>query len=228
MSIFEDKVLILAVSASMMIHVAALNGIPSSRLSGGEQAEDSYIEFVYYHVQEEEPPPEPREEPSPLEPIEAMPAGMREPVTLREAEEPEQPALTEDALPPDLDRKINVKVEDGPRQPDGAGEIYEEGRLINEYARSLDKIIGRNRPAYPARSRTRSLEGSVLLYLRVSRDGTLQSVTALKDSRSGSREFQEAAVESVRRASEDFPPFPEGLKRDEILFNLPVSFTLEY
>ena len=225
MSLFQDKVFALAVTASMMLHVVALYGIPTSRLGREEQVEDSYIEFVYYHVQADEPPPEPMEEAAALEPIEAVPAGLREPVVVQEeAAEP-----LEEPIAKGLDQKINVKVKEKSLQPpEGAGEFYEEGRLINEYARTLDRIIVRNRPSYPSHPRNRSLEGSVLLYLRVSKDGSLRSVTARKDSRSGSREFQKAAIDAVKRASQDFPPFPDGLKRNEILFNLPISFTLEY
>jgi len=225
-SIFQDKVLALAVTASMMLHMVILYGIPGSSLSRSSQPEETYIEFVYYTAHADEAPPEPVEEAAALEPIEAVEVGPGEPIEVREEPLFAPPA---ESLSSKLDKKIAVKVrENGPAPPPGAGEYYEEGRLVNEYARALDRIIERNRPAYPANSRRRLMEGSVLLYLRVSSDGSLRSVTAKKAARSGSREFQRAAIAAVRKASEDFPPFPGGLKRDEILFNLPVSFTLEY
>lgn len=225
MSLFQDKVLALAVTASMMLHMVILYGIPGSRLSRATQPEETYIEFVYYTVHADEPPPEPVEEAAALEPVEAVGELPGEPVEMRE----ETAAPPAEPIAGELDKKIAVKVrENGSAPPPGAGEYYEEGRLVNEYARALDRIIGRNRPAYPAHSRSRLIEGSVLIYLRVSSDGSLRSVTAKKDARSNSREFQRAAIAAVRKASEDFPPFPDGLKREEILFNLPVSFTLEY
>lgn len=227
--LFNDKVLAVAVAASATIHLAVISGVPDFRTSGTAPAGETYIEFLYYQMHSDQVELEAMggvDESGEPAPVEAETVELRD-VGLLSIEDAGAGA---DALPAEVERVINVRVNKAPpssRYPRAAG-IFKEGRLINEYARTLDNLIERyGSISYPERPRGRMVEGSVLINFRVSRDGSLRSAETGSGDRSGGPEFEAAAIEAVKRASDHFPPFPEGLRRKEILFTLPVSFTLE-
>ncbi len=212
-----------------MLHLAVLSGVPALRPFRGDPQEETYIEFIYYQMHsgraEFEEVTEVEEDSEPVQ-VEAKAMELKDVGLLSEQN---NKALMK-SPPKEVERIVNVKMREESPSPPSLQEkaIYEEGRLINEYARTLDRIIERyGRISYPDLPRERYIEGSVVIHLRVARDGSLRSVAARKDAYSGCPEFKAAAIDSVKRASAHFPPLPEGIRRDEILFTLPVSFSLK-
>ncbi|MDP8249135.1 MAG: TonB family protein [Candidatus Tritonobacter lacicola] len=227
--LFHDKVFAVAVAASATVHLAVFSGVPSFRISREDTRQETYIEFIYYQIQagqdglDKTAAIDERSEPVK---VEAEAVEVRDVHHLLQKEHETE----EESVPHLPDRKINVRVRDetgtSPLFKDAG--MFEEGKLLNEYARTLDRIIeSYGCISYPSHQRRRFIDGSVLIYFRVRRNGSLKFATARKGAYSNCPEFRAAALDAVRRASAHFPPFPEGLKREEILFSLPVSFTLE-
>jgi len=69
-------------------------------------------------------------------------------------------------------------------------------------------------------------EGEVLVKFIVGSNGALKEASLVKGISKSSSYLEDFALESVKAAS-PFPPFYEGLKREELLFRLPIRFTLK-
>lgn len=223
--LFHDKVFAVAVAASATVHLAVFSGVPSFRISREDTRQETYIEFIYYQIQagqdglDKAAAIDERSEPVKVEAEAVEVRDVHHPV--QKEHEPEEVSASH--IP---ERKINVRVRDetGSSPLFKDARMFEDGKMLNEYARILDRIVERyGSILYPELPRGRSVEGSVLVYFRVGKDGSLRSVAAREEACS---EFKAAAIGAVRRASAHFPPFPEGLKREEVLFSLPVSFTV--
>ena len=77
---------------------------------------------------------------------------------------------------------------------------------------------------YPSQSREDGHEGVVTLSLEIERDGTVSS-SAIRRS-SGFTLLDEAALTMVNRA-QPFPAFPRQLTQNSLLFDMPVTFTID-
>ncbi|MEW5839278.1 MAG: energy transducer TonB [Pseudomonadota bacterium] len=90
------------------------------------------------------------------------------------------------------------------------------------------KALLRNRvdahKQYPRLSRRMGEEGRVVVEFSVSASGEVSGLRI--KSGSGSERLDEAALQAVRDAA-PFPPFPEGVRRTEWSFSLPLVFSLD-
>lgn len=77
---------------------------------------------------------------------------------------------------------------------------------------------------YPRMARRLGLEGRVVVAFTVEADGRLAGVRVVESS--DSELLDEAALEAVRKAA-PFPPFPDGVERQQWDFTLPLSFLLD-
>ncbi len=76
---------------------------------------------------------------------------------------------------------------------------------------------------YPRRARLDSTQGTVVLRLRIDRDGRIQSSQVVESS--GSRVLDRHAARIARRAA-PFGRVPVHFEDDDLAFELPVEFTL--
>ena len=99
----------------------------------------------------------------------------------------------------------------------------EQRRLIDDYARRIyrDRIAGFVR--YPPAAQEADVEGTILVRIVISREGTLRSLEVV--SRSANRWLSEAAVDAIRAAA-PYPRLPDGVG-DLVAFDLPFEFHLE-
>jgi len=116
----------------------------------------------------------------------------------------------------------------GPASVDGgAGSSLvlseEQRRLIDGYARRIyrDRIAGFVR--YPTSAQEAGVEGSILVRVVISREGTLRSLEVV--SRSSNGWLSDAAVDAIRAAA-PYPRLPDGVG-DLVAFDLPFEFHLE-
>lgn len=77
---------------------------------------------------------------------------------------------------------------------------------------------------YPRRAQERGQEGSIRLAVTVGRNGDLQGVQVLEESRHSL--LNKEAVASVERAS-PFPKVPDGITGETFAFGIPVTFVLQ-
>jgi TonB family protein len=68
-------------------------------------------------------------------------------------------------------------------------------------------------------------EGNIYVKFIIKKDGTLKNLTLCKSSHKNIRPLEEIAIESIKEAS-PFPSFHDGMKEEELPFNLPIRFTL--
>ncbi len=76
---------------------------------------------------------------------------------------------------------------------------------------------------YPRRARLDSIQGTVVLRIRLDRDGRIQSSQVTESS--GSRVLDRHAVRIAKRAA-PFGPVPVHFEDDDLAFELPVEFAL--
>ncbi len=76
---------------------------------------------------------------------------------------------------------------------------------------------------YPRRARLDSIQGTVVLRIRIDRDGRIQSSQVTESS--GSRVLDRHAVRIAKRAA-PFGPVPVHFEDDDLAFELPVEFAL--
>lgn len=77
---------------------------------------------------------------------------------------------------------------------------------------------------YPRLALRRGLEGQPIVHFTITRNGGIQDLRVAKSSGSGI--LDQAALESVKKGA-PFPVIPDGLQRDTMTLQLPVTFTLE-
>ena len=75
---------------------------------------------------------------------------------------------------------------------------------------------------YPDDARREGKEGTVYLQIVVQRIGRIRSYDIVKSS--GFQELDDAAVQTLVRANEHLPPFPNEITDQELRFGLPIRF----
>jgi protein TonB len=75
---------------------------------------------------------------------------------------------------------------------------------------------------YPDDARREGKEGTVYLQIVVQRAGRIRSYDIVKSS--GFQELDDAAVQTLVRANEHLPPFPDEIADQELRFGLPIRF----
>jgi protein TonB len=75
---------------------------------------------------------------------------------------------------------------------------------------------------YPDDAKREGKEGTVYLQIVVLRTGRIRSYDIVKSS--GFQELDDAAVQTLVRANENLPPFPDDIPDGELRFGLPMRF----
>jgi protein TonB len=187
-----------------------------------------------------EPPTQPEEpavatlEPPPMTALESPPIDQASPDTrsgrtpLRdpvpqprvkpghEAESASPPAV-EDASPPTQAPRETAATD--PAQP--SADNQPSGAAQSAYYRLLLAQIKRSQ-RYPDDARREGKEGTVYLQIVVQRIGRIRSYDIVKSS--GFQELDDAAVQTLVRANEHLPPFPNEITDHELRFGLPIRF----
>lgn len=76
---------------------------------------------------------------------------------------------------------------------------------------------------YPRRARLDGVEGTVVLLLRIDREGAITKSQVAESS--GSRVLDRHALKIARRAA-PFGPVPAQLEDEDLVFEIPVDFVL--
>jgi TonB family protein len=95
--------------------------------------------------------------------------------------------------------------------------------VVISYKRLLQELIIQYL-VYPRREREQGTKGVVVVSFVVYRDGKLKEVEVPAEHRSPVEPFNAAAVEAVRTASAYFPPFPTDCTEREIRFVVKIHF----
>ena len=106
-----------------------------------------------------------------------------------------------------------------PAQPSADNEPSSAAQ--SAYYRLLLAQIKRSK-RYPDDARREGKEGTVYLQIVVQRIGRIRSYDIVKSS--GFQELDDAAVQTLVRANEHLPPFPDEITDQELRFGLPIRF----
>jgi TonB family protein len=94
-----------------------------------------------------------------------------------------------------------------------------------DYANFIQKTIMAN-IEYPEAEEKSGIEDSVKISFCIDRQGRLTGEPVISELyRSRYENFNKAAVEAVKKASKNFPPIPEQLKKNSQLFSMPIVFS---
>ncbi len=103
-----------------------------------------------------------------------------------------------------------------------AGDSGGDGRARDAYFDAVFVQLQENLD-YPRRARLEEIEGSVVLQLRIDRNGRLEECAVSESS--GSSLLDRHAVRIARRAA-PFGPVPAGFEQADLVFELPLDFRL--
>jgi protein TonB len=131
--------------------------------------------------------------------------------------EPASPPAVESASPP-AQAPAETAAAD-PAQP--PADNQPSGAAQSAYYRLLLAQIKRSQ-RYPDDARREGKEGTVYLQIVVQRIGRIRSYDIVKSS--GFQELDDAAVQTLVRANEHLPPFPDEITDQELRFGLPIRF----
>jgi protein TonB len=173
-------------------------------------------------------------EPEEEEPQVAAAKSAPQPATAS-ASEPQAAAAAEPAPKPQAAApKPAAQVARAPASPSSVEE--EEDEDVEEVMVTAESLLLRQRyisdvmrqtmqnMRYPRRALERGQQGSIRLAVTVGRDGSLQGVQVLEESRHSL--LTKEAVASVERAS-PFPQVPDGIVGESFAFGIPVTFVLQ-
>lgn len=159
-------------------------------------------------TQEPEAEPEPQVAKAP----EPAPAGS----TPESKPEPSKPAKVARAPAPE---PVAEEEDEAEEMMVTAESLLQRQRYISDVMRQTLRSM-----RYPRRAQERGQQGSIRLAVTVARDGALQNVKIVQESRYNL--LNREALDSVERAS-PFPDVPEGILGDTFSFGIPVTFQLQ-
>jgi protein TonB len=108
-------------------------------------------------------------------------------------------------------------------EEDSAPAFTAESLLARQfYIKEAIKMINKT-VRYPASAQQKGHEGSVRVTVTLDRKGNITNIIASEPSKYSS--LTKEAVAAIKRAA-PFPPLPDALKGDNIVFTAPIRFTL--
>lgn len=172
------------------------------------------------------PPPQPRESPAVPKPAPTPPPPARE----VSAEKPAEavPAAAASAAPRGLESDSEDRLaalapgEPGPAPTARASERGLAG-LDPAYVRRFLASLERQKQ-YPRAARTRRMEGTALLWVRLDRGGRVLAYEV--EESSGHRVLDRAVLRAIERAN-PLPPLPESYPGEELEVVIPIAFRLQ-
>jgi periplasmic protein TonB len=106
---------------------------------------------------------------------------------------------------------------------DSAPAFTAESLLARQfYVKEAIKMINKT-VRYPASAQQKGHEGSVRVTVTLNREGNITNIIASEPSKYSS--LTKEAVAAIKRAG-PFPPLPDAIKGDNIVFTAPIRFTL--
>ena len=202
---------------SLLAHFIALGAVRVFHRGRGISG-PRIIECEYYPLR-----PPPAHAPPPEEKAAANKPPLRDKLQLFPEE---MPSLPKEAMPPvpaaeeeEIDYRAALENLIPASTP-----VRKE--TLPDYVNSLRGRINA-RINYPDLAFRMGLEGSVVVSFSLNRRGRLLSLTIPREGRSTFAPFNEEAVRAVRRASRNFPRFPDSVKGEVVRFTLPVSFEIK-
>jgi protein TonB len=174
-----------------------------------------------------EPPPLTALEPPPIDQIapgsRSSRSPLRDPVPLPKikpgTETESGPPQTPPAVGSDDANATTQTAAVDSRQPSADNEPASAAQ--SAYYRILLAEIKRAQ-RYPEDAKREGKEGTVYLQIVVLRTGRIRSYDIVKSS--GFQELDDAAVQTLVRANEKLPPFPDEITDGELRFGLPMRF----
>lgn len=124
---------------------------------------------------------------------------------------------------PDLKQISSVVSSEPIEAKPKVASVIEDLRGVEESFASLVREMIAAAKTYPASAKKREFEGKVLIAFTLSKNGRVIDLAI--NASSGYETLDNAALQAVRNAG-PFPPIPEKLGRETIVFNLPISFSL--
>ncbi|MES2547410.1 MAG: energy transducer TonB [Pseudomonadota bacterium] len=186
-----------SIAAIIGLHVALISlyvnrdQTPSAPIEKHEVA----IEFIKPEI-EPPPPPPPVEPPKPIPPPKAQkappPPALRTPVATQDIA-PDDIVVQENTQAPVSSEPVVAAEEPTPPAPPPAPVVEEPVTEASANAAYLKNPT----PEYPERARTMGWSGTVILRVKVSADGSAQSVTVKKSS--GHKVLDDSAASAVKK-----------------------------
>jgi len=155
----------------------------------------------------------------------ARPAAPPRPSSTRDPAPAVAPRIETESQPlPDVAAAAVTAVAGDPRgaDPQNGGQTEPAGEFRSDYFSDLHAQVVAARD-YPRRARLDGVEGTVVLRVRIDRDGRIQSSEVAETS--GSRVLDRHALRITKRAA-PFGPVPADFEAADLAFELPVEFAL--
>jgi protein TonB len=160
------------------------------------------------------PKPQPRPRPQGVEKSLPQPAFIETvAIPIPQAAPVEAPPAMESVAVPVQNPSIPAKSEPLP--------VAVEKSLLGDYLETVRRAVEMNKE-YPSAARQLGQQGSVIIRVRILRDGHLAEAGVIASS--GHRHLDRAAVAAVRRAA----PLkaPAGFDLDDVVLEIPITFRL--
>lgn len=216
-----DRIVFFALSASVILHLAfgffTLTSDPSKLKieDEGSPVTLQLSEFIPEPEKLEEIPNKP-ESPEPEKPI-------PEPEVVKETvEKPEQEILPEEPLENFVEETI--KLEEIASPPPKKLNTMSKADALSLYATQLRKQIALKKH-YPAISRRREEEGTVLVHFLLNNQGELIDKPVVKKS-SGHSRLDKAALKAVINGA-PYPHKPDNINNETLDIQIPIKFYLK-
>lgn len=218
-SLFRDRLLVLAFLISVSLHFIVLGASPTIRRLASLGKKERYIEVLFYQPQMPLPNPKPIAMPDISPSVNVQTEKPKsESISRNVKKKIEQPKTQKKEIEKEQDKKTIEKAKK---------EFAPQAELIKKYTLDLDSIVKIYvKLKYPEIAKKQGVEAKVVVVFCLNNKGRLTYINIPKTNKSNLDEFNKAALESVKEASEHFPPFPNGIDQTEIMFSLEVVFEL--
>jgi protein TonB len=127
------------------------------------------------------------------------------------------------------DKKIEETQKETPESKTSIAQIASRqsvfrGSRGHDLADFKAKVIAAIKKAsyYPRKAARKKDRGVVLVRFILWKDGRVDDIEISRSS--GSKLLDEAAVETMRKATKDFPKFPQSLQADHLIYAVPIVF----
>ncbi|MFH1776292.1 MAG: TonB family protein [Candidatus Omnitrophota bacterium] len=117
-------------------------------------------------------------------------------------------------------KKVNIRDETNEFYKRQAQSLKESKIYLDYYSNIREKI--RRNVIYPAQFK----RGDIFLTFTITKKGQLHCVQIIEENSASDQFLQKAAIRSIEAAT-PFPAIPEKIDREELTFNLVISFEVE-
>jgi len=116
-----------------------------------------------------------------------------------------------------------MRQEKSETEGEQAIEAQPDPEVLQRYLQQVVKKI-EARKAYPRQARSKGWKGTVVIKVQIVSDGTITQLERVTPYEYDT--LNKAALEAIKKA-QPFPKFPDEMKSQSLIINIPIQFTLK-